>query len=91
MLLTKLAAAKSGLSTGMVLDRGGPAFERFRRTSLRRWPPTHWTGQGGVLFLAPGIVNVGEPRIGRRDALLRLLRLPLLRLRRDGVSPDAIC
>jgi hypothetical protein len=60
MLLTKLAAAEPGLSTGIVLDRGGPALERFRRTSLRRWPLTHWAGQGGVFLLAPGIVNVGE-------------------------------
>ena len=60
MLLTKLAVAEPGLSTGIVLDRGGPAFEWLRRTSLRRWPPTHWAGQGGVCLLAPAIVNAGE-------------------------------
>lgn len=60
MLLTKLAVAKLGLSTGIVLDRGGPALERFRRINLRRWPPTHWTGPGGMFLLVPGIVNAGE-------------------------------
>jgi hypothetical protein len=60
MLFTKLAAADPGFSTGIVLDRGGPAFERFRRTNLRRCPPTHWAGQTGVILLVPGILALGE-------------------------------
>jgi hypothetical protein len=62
-LLTRLAAADSGLMAGMVLDRGTAVFVPGRRESLRRCPPTQ---TAGVFFFGFAIFTVAGYNDGGR-------------------------